>query len=295
MIKLFPLFKIVFCLVFACTLFIACKHNKKTQKAVAVVSAIPSDSINAKCKLDYKTSRALSRHVKENEFDFNWLTAKANVESNIDGKEESLDIKLSIKKDSAMLISIRYILGLEVAKLLITKDSVKFVNDIGKNYFKGDFIYINELLSADIDFELLQAVLFGNSADFSDEETKLKPITDRKNCRYLLSTERKRKFKKIQNGAEIKSAMQTLTLNPDNFKILSNEFVDPLANRSFVANYSKFTSKDSVFAPYHVDIDIVAQKKASLKIDYVRIEKNSPQKLSINIPAKYDNVQIQKK
>jgi hypothetical protein len=89
--------------------------------------------------------------------------------------------------------------------------------------------------------------------------------------------------------------MQTLTLNPDNFKILSNEFVDPLANRSFVANYSKFTSKDSVFAPYHVDIDIVAQKKASLKIDYVRIEKNSPQKLSINIPAKYDNVQIQKK
>jgi len=194
-----------------------------------------------------------------------------------------------------MLISIRYILGLEVAKVLITKDSVKFVNYISKNYFKGDFNYVNELLNADLDFDLLQAVLFGNSAEFSEEDTKLKPVTDRQNCHYLLSTERKRRLRKIQGGAEIKSAMQTLTLNPDNFKILSNEFIDPVTNRRFIANYNNFTAKDSVFAPYHVDIDIVAQKKASVKIEYVRIEKNTQQKLSINIPAKYDQIQIEKK
>ncbi|MES2679345.1 MAG: DUF4292 domain-containing protein [Bacteroidota bacterium] len=266
------------------------------QKPETVVSVPPSeDTTNSKCRLDYKTARALSRYVRENEFKFTWVNAKAEVESNIEGKEESFDIKLSIKKDSAMLISIRYLLGLEVAKVLITKDSVKFVNYVSKNYFKGDFNYINELLNADLDFDLLQAVLFGNSAEFSDDDTKLKPVTDRQNCRYLLSTERKRKLRKIHNGAELKNAMQTLTLNPDNFKILINEFIDPSTNRRFIANYSHFTAKDSVFAPYHVDIDIVAQKKATLKIDYVRIEKNQPQKLSINIPAKYDEIKIQKK
>lgn len=260
------------------------------------VSVNPSeDTLNAKCRLDYKTARALSKYVKENEFDFIWVNAKANVESNIEGKEENFDIKLSIKKDSAMLISIRYILGLEVAKVLITKDSIKFVNYVSKNYFKGDFNYINDLLNADLDFELLQAVLFGNSAEFSDDEAKLKPVTDRQNCRYLLSTERKRRLRRIQSGGEIKSALQTLTLNPDNFKILSNEFIDPTTNRRFIASYNNFTAKDSVFAPYHVDIDVVAEKKASVKIDYVRIEKNTPQKLSINIPSKYEEIQIQKK
>ncbi len=277
-------------------LMVGCKHHKKTLKTEHVLVSETIDTLNQKCKLDYKSAKTLSKHVKENEFIFDWAFAKANVQSLIDDKEENFDIKVRMRKDSAMLISIQYVLGLEVAKVLITRDSVKFVNYIQKTYFKGDFNYINELIHADVDYDLLQAVLFGNSADFQDEETKLKPVADRANCHYLLSTERKRRLRKIQTGsAEIKDALQTLTLNPDNYKIITNEFIDPTTNRRFIANYSNFTQKDSVYAPYHVDIDIMAQKKANLKIDYVRIEKNTPQKLSLNIPAKYDAIQIQKK
>lgn len=295
MIKRYSLFSP---LALACILLLlgACKHRKKIQNTQAPVLTVTEDTLNSKCRLDFKTARALSRYVRENEFKFSWLYAKANVESSIDGKDESFDIKLSIKKDSAILVSIRYILGLEVAKVLITRDSVKMVNYINKTYFRGDFNYINDLLNSDLDYDLLQAVLFGNSAEFSDDDTKLKPVTDRQNCHYLLSTQRKRRLRKIQNGTnELKEAMQTLTLNPDNFKILKNEFIDPATSRRFIASYSNFTSKDSVFAPYHVDIEILAQKKASLKIDYVRIEKNTPQKLSVNIPAKYDPIQIPQK
>lgn len=274
----------------------ACKHKKKTTRTVGpAVDVVLTDTLG-KCRLDYKNAKALTKYTKENEFTFNWILAKANVESMIDGKEESFDIKVRIRKDSAMLVSIQYLLGLEVAKVLITRDSVKLVDYIHKNYFKGDFNYINELLNADLDFDVLQAVMFGNSAEFHDEDDKLKAVTDRTNCHYLLSTERKRRLKKIQQGdSELKKALQTLTLNPDNFKIIKNEFVDPSTNRTFTANYRNFTSKDSVYAPYHVDIDIVAEKKASLKIDYVRIEKNTPQKLTLNIPSKYDPIQIQKK
>lgn len=273
---------------------VSCKHKKNIQK-----SAIPitkEDTLNVKCKLDYKNAKTLSRRAKENEFQFDWVSAKANVESWVDEKEESFDIRVRARKDSAMLVTIQYVLGLEVAKVLITRDSVKFVNYIQKTYFKGDFNYINDLLQADIDFDLLQAVLFGNSAEFHDDEARMKPVIDRQNCFYLLSTERKRRLKRIQSGnSEIKNALQTLTLNPDNYKILKNEFVDPATSRKFIANYNNFTQKDSVYAPYHVDIDIVAQKNARLKIDYVRIEKNTPQKLTLNIPSKYDAIQIQKK
>jgi hypothetical protein len=272
----------------------ACK-NKRKASPTPVVQTPAEDTINVKCRLDFKSAKTLSRNMKENELKFTWLTAKANVTSLIDEKEENFDIRVSIRKDSAMLVSIQYVLGLQVAKVLITRDSVKFVNYIQKTYFRGDFNYINELLSADLDFDLLQAVLFGNSADFKDEEAKLKPVTDRTNCKYLLSTERKRRLKRIQTGAEPIEALQTLSLLPDNFKICSNEFIEPASNRKFIANYSAFTQKDSVYAPYHVDIDIIAQKKANIKIDYVRIEKNSPQKLSLAIPAKYDPIQIEKK
>lgn len=274
----------------------ACKHRRKTSATPPDVSVIIEDTINVKCRLDFKSARTLSRNMKDNELQYTWLTAKANVTSLIEEKEENFDIRVSIRRDSAMLVSIQYVLGLQVAKALITKDSVRFVNYIQKTYFKGDFNYINSLLSADLDFDLLQAVLFGNSADFKEEESKLKPMADRANCKYMLSTERKRRLKRIQNGdTEPADALQTLSLLPETFKICSNEFIDPTTNRKFIANYSNFTKKDSVYAPYHVDIDIVAQKKANIKIEYVRIEKNSPQRLSLSIPAKYDAIQIEKK
>ncbi len=274
----------------------SCKHKQKTQKHQTEL--IVADTVNmGRCRLDFKSAKTLTKHVKENEFNFNWVTAKANVETLIDGKEESFDIRVNIRKDSAMLITIQYLLGIQVAKILITRDSVKVRVDIKKQYFKGDFNYINEMLNADLDYDVLQAVLFGNSAEFyEDDDLKLKPVTDRENCHYLLSTERKRRLRKMQQGENVlKKALQILTLNPDNYKIIKNEFSDPATNRTFTANYKNFTQKDSVYAPYHVDIDIVAEKKASIKIDYVRIEKNKSQNLGLNIPAKYDPIEIQKK
>lgn len=282
----------VFLLVFF--IFSACKNKKKMQKTETV--QVVNDTTSGRCRLDFKNSKALTKYIRENEFSYTWISAKANVESNIDGKEESFDIRLKIKKDSAILISIQYLLGLQVAKILITKDSVKMVDYIHKNYFRGDFNYINDLLNADLDYDVLQAVLFGNSAEFHDDESKLKPVTDRQNCHYLLSTERKRRLKKIKQGEkDLKKAFQTLTLNPDNYKIIKNEFIEPSTNRSFTANYRNFTQKDSVYAPYLVDIDIQAEKKAKLKIEYVRIEKNKAQSLELNIPGKYDPIEIQKK
>jgi hypothetical protein len=272
---------------------VSCRQKKKAMPSSE--APVTTDTLAGRCRMDYKSARALARYMKEKEFAFTWLNAKANVESNIDGKEESFDIRINIRKDSAMLVTIQYLLGLQVAKVLISKDSVLFVNYIEKTYFKGDFTYINELLNADLDFDLIQAVLFGNSAEYQDEETRLKPVADRINCRYLLSTERKRRLRKIQSGQnDLRSPLQTLTLRQD-YKIIRNEFIDPVTNRMFTAAYSGFQLKDSVFAPYHVDIDISAQKKASVKIDYVRIEKNTPLKLSLNVPAKYDPIQLERK
>ncbi len=289
-------FIFLFIILFGLMPFSACKSKKKLHAPSPAVEVAQVDTVNVRCKLDYKSAKTLSKHVKENELKFEWLYAKANVETLIDEKEESFDIKVKIRKDSAMLISIQYVLGLEVAKVLITRDSVKMVNYIQKSYFKGNFDYINQLLNTDIDFDLIQAVLFGNSAEFHDEETRLKPVADRQNCHYLLSTERKRKLKKIlQGSSEIKDELQVLTLNAENYKIINNEFTDQSTGRKFTAAYGQFTQKDSVYAPYHVDIEVLAEKKAKVKIDYVRIEKNTIQKLTLNIPAKYDAIQIQKK
>src|SRR5688572_18767512 len=163
--------------------FASCKNRKKMTTAPEPAVTTEDTAVGGRCRLDYKSARTLGRRMKEQELKFEWLNLKANVESHFEDQEENFDIRVVVRRDSAMLVTIQYLLGLQVAKVLITTDSVKFVNYIKKSYFKGDFKYINDLLNADLDFDLLQAVLVGNSAEFHDEEARLKPVADRQNCR----------------------------------------------------------------------------------------------------------------
>lgn len=284
-----------FYIVSLCILLLAISACKTKKHAQQTDTTQISDSLQGKCRLLFKTAKALTKHIKENELDYNWIYAKADVETNIDGDEHSLDIRVRGRKDSALWISITAVGLIDVAKLLITRDSVKMVIYVKKQYFKGDFNYINQILNADLDFDLIQAALFGNSADFDDDEAKLKPIIDRENCHYLLSTERKRKLRRINSGQDsLKRSLQTMTLNPETFKILINEFEEVATGRKFRAVYDKFSLVDSVFAPRSVNIDIKAEKKVNVKINYVRIEINHPQKFTLNIPKNYEPIPIKK-
>ena len=287
-----PLYIVIIC-VFMIAIS-ACKTKRHSQQT-ANANNQTDDTLQGKCRLLYKTAKALTKHIKENELNYSWISAKADVETTIDGEDHNLDIRVKGRKDSALWISITAVGLIDVAKILITRDSVKMVVYIKKQYFKGDFNYINQLLNADLDFDLIQAALFGNSADFDDDDNKLKPVIDRENCHYLLSTERKRKLRRIASGQDsLKRSLQTMTLNPETFKILKNEFEDATTNRSFHASYANFVTKDSAFAPRNVNIEIKAQKKVSVKINYVRIDLNQPQKLTLNIPKNYEPIPIKK-
>ncbi len=286
--------KLIMCVIVLLVSNYACKHKKKIIKT-ETTPIVTLDTTNSKCRLDFKSAKTLTKHVKENELMYNWLYLKSNVNTLFEGEDKGFDARVKLRKDSIMLITIE-LLTIDFAKVLITKDSIKMVDYYHKQYFKGDFNYINNLLNADLDFNVIQSVMIGNSAEFSEEDEKLKPVTDRTNCHYILSTERKRRLRKIEKGeADLKKALQIITLNPDNFKIINNEFIEPTANRSFNAQYSDFKIKDSVYAPYSVNIDIKAEKNMNIKIEYVRIEKNKPQKINFNIPKSYEPIKLQQK
>lgn len=66
-----------------------------------------------------------------------------------------------------------------------------------ENIFVAIMLYISNILHTELDFDMLQNLLIGNSVSFDHEESKLKSMIDNK--RYLLSTIRKRKLRKVLN------------------------------------------------------------------------------------------------
>ncbi len=273
----------------------SCKHRQKIKKEEPIVTQhAVDDSTNDKCKLDYKSGKVLMRHLKENELDFTYLNAKLNCELNMDDENQSFSVSLRCHKDSIIWLSISK-LGIEAARVLITRDSVKIVLGLTeRKFFKGDFTYINQVLRAELDYDMIQALLLGNSAQFYDDE-RLKPGKDKNNCNYLLSTVRKRHALRIINGVEQpKDSYQTMWLDPTTYKILMLEFEDPEARRKFNACYEDFQLVDKYLAPFKLLYTIAAEKIIKAELRYAKININEAQKFPFNIPANYEPIEIKK-
>lgn len=285
-------YRIVF-IVLASVVSVSCRHKKAIVKENPPVVAI--DTTTEKCRMDFKNGRALSQRMYENELDYTYASAKFNCELTIDNEDNSFNVSVRTRKDSVIWMSISK-LGIDAARVLITKDTVKFTLGLTeKKYFVGDFSYINEKLKTDLDFDMLQALLFGNSAEFYDDDEKLKPGRDKNNCQYFLSTTRKRHVKRIINGVETpKESFQTIWLDPQTFKIVMTEFDDVETSRKFNACYDDFKAVDKFLAPFKMLYTITAEKNIKAEIRYARISINEPQKFPFNIPSSYERIEFKK-
>ncbi len=290
-LKQLPLKIVLPFLLFAITA-ISCKSKKNLSKKNAVTVV---DTSSEKCKMDFKTGKSLSKLMNDSELNFRYASAKFSCELTLDSEEHSFSVSVRCRKDSVIWLSISK-LGIDAARILITKDTVKFTMGLTeKKYFVGDFSYINQMLHADLDYDMLQALLFGNSADFQDEDDKLKPGRDKNNCQYFLSTIRRRHVRRIANGSETPSeSYQTMWLDPETFKITTLEFTDIQTKRKFSSSYSNFKSVDKYLAPFKLVYTITAEKNIKANISYGRININESQTFPFKIPPSYERIEFKK-
>lgn len=272
--------------IFSLSIFISSCRGPKHAINTSPVNPVES-------RTDFKSSKVLSEKLMENEFTYNWLTSKFDAETVVDGKTTNFSVNVRARKDSALWMSISPALGIEVARLLATQDSVKFIDRINNKYFKGDYNYISQLLHTELDFDMLQSLLLGNSVSFDHEEAKLKSMIDNK--RYLLSTIRRRKLRKVlEENSDLKGKkdmVQSLWLEPETYKISRIYIEDFNTNRTFDANYSNFQVVDSMSVPFKLVFDIKAEKVLNIKIDYSKISRTAPpQTFPFTIPAKYEKL-----
>ncbi|HUX83952.1 MAG TPA: DUF4292 domain-containing protein [Chitinophagaceae bacterium] len=96
---------------------------------------IPFQSFSAKLKVDYSDSR---------------------------GDQTAITAFVHLQKDSAIWISITPLLGIEMARVLITPDSVMIMNKINKTIKTRGTDLIRQILNIPADFSTLQDILIGN-------------------------------------------------------------------------------------------------------------------------------------
>ena len=249
---------------------------------------------NVKIKIKTRSPKFLVKKLKAKEFQFETISAKANV-SIVDtaAKKKSFKIHLRIRKDSAIWISITPMLGIEMARVLITKDTVKFLNRAKKECFIGDFSYLNRIFGTDLDYQMIEALLIGNSLNF-DEDERVNSRVDRKKGLYYLSTIKKRKVKKEikKEKLKIKGEGQTLWLDPITFKVKELLLTSSDTHRSLMGAYSGYKVVDSQLVPFKINFLLKSTASNKLGVKYSKFSSGKKLSYPFKISSKY--VQIQK-
>ncbi len=228
--------------------------------------------------------------LKENELNFEWLTAKFSLELLVDRDLTTFKGQLRIKRDSLIWVSFSPALGVEAARLMITEDSVKFINRINDTYFIGDYSYVNNFLKTSINFDILQSFIIGN--DFQHYETgKFRASIDA--MEYRLSATARHKLKKYIKQHEIPQVfIQNLWLNPETFKItkVNIKEVDK-DNKKLQAYYGRFKIVEGQLFPTKLDYEITSSDtKIDVDVRFNRIILNRPVRFPFNIPSKFKRI-----
>jgi len=233
----------------------------------------------------------LFEKLKENEFQYNWLSAKYNLDLLLDKKKTSFNGQLRMRKDSAIWISLSPALGIEMARILISEDTIKFINRLNKTYFIGDYEKINEMLGTNIDFDIIQSLLIGNDLTYY-ENGKFRASYDSKE--YHLVTAGRAKLKKYVRNKEDEERVyiQNIYLNPESFKITSMK-VKEIKKESIKleALYSKFDKIGEQLFPNYVVYDISANSPILAELKYSKVSLDEKQRFPFKITSKYAPMQ----
>lgn len=228
----------------------------------------------------------LFENLKQNELKYDYLSARFSAEFSQDRNRNSFSGNIRIKKDSIIWISIVPALGIEMIRVMITNDSVWFINRIENTYMIGDFSYINSLINSSLDFDMLQAFLTGNDFSFY-ENSEFRASVDHQE--YKLMTTNRRKLKKeSRNNQETAIPVHDIWLDPESFKI-SRVMIRELnqGGRRLEGRY-RYTKLENQMVPSRLQFELEANgHKNTIQVDFTRISINEKLQFPFRIPEKY--------
>lgn len=108
--------------------------------------------------------------VRKKFFDFNTFSCKAKVSySDQHNGPVNLNVTIRMKKDSVIWMSASIAMGIEVARIIITKDSIRILDRIHGHYISRGVDYLGQFVSYPVNLREMQKLIAGVPIGYHNE------------------------------------------------------------------------------------------------------------------------------
>ncbi|MBP9017795.1 MAG: DUF4292 domain-containing protein [Paludibacteraceae bacterium] len=198
---------------------------------------------------------------------------KMSIYLKMNDREFNVTSSMTMKKDSAINISIQPFFGMELFKVELTPDKITLYDKINQTYYTADYLFIANHLGFPVNFFDLQAML-------TDRYFCLSAQTE-KSCQLLSVT-----TEVINFGFENELLKQQMEILPD-FRIKKVTLKDKIHDVELESNYENFDVVDGVIFPRK--ISIISKGSKSKNTSSVSIEK-----VKFNQPVEFTPIDIRR-
>ncbi len=213
------------------------------------------------------------------EMDYEWFSSRADatiINTDTDRELYKLSLFIVNKKDSIIYININK-MAIELARVILTLDSVKYINHLNSTYYVGNYAIINKILKYPIDFYMLQSLLMNKDFPHFEKDFTIENI---ENKTKLTNPHRKHLHSHL-------TINQIILLN-DNDRIIENNIIVNNTFDTLKVSYSNFFNITSTLRlPLDLEF-ILANQKMKLNLIFKNAKINVPYPTYFKIPTKYN-------
>ena len=244
---------------------LSCKSKQKTIASQPVATGVTATVSNV-----IKNHYAIKR-------DFKTAYIKANIDYADNKQSLSLSTDIRIKKDEIILVSIKMI-GITMAKAIITPTQVRYYEKIGGKYFEGDYKTLSNLLGTDLDFQKAQNMLLGQTID------------DLSKGNYSLSMEEG--SPKLEETTK-ENFNKSYLFDGNSFWLKRQEITQKTPERKMMVNYSNYNSYPECVLPGELLIFANQDNKTTnITIEYKNATFNEDLTFPYSVPSGYEQIKL---
>ena len=255
--------------------------------------------------------RVVERMLAADSLHPRYYSAKAAVDITIGEESKSFKAQVRSVRDSAAWISVVPALGIEVARVLLTTDSLKMLDKLHDQYFVGDTASARRRFGLHPGLSLLQEALLGKAIGLDPLE---KYRSDREDGQYVLTSKERRRFvraaqdispgdtlardrdmgerrleRTLRRAEEREAVVFRYWVEPDGFRVARVQIVDLVHDQTAEVRYEERGGAEIGYLPSRIRITLTdVARIATGTLELSRIETEGPLQLNFKIPESYE-------